>query len=130
MPTVTAMIFTENGNICSDRIYNRNGAGIGIYAAGLKGQFSEELHSLYCDYEDVDNLQVEYAPFNASHAYSGWTALEVNANPDYDDTPGWGKYYEASLRNLPASTSDTWYALRITMMEMPIIHKSYHRHLW
>lgn len=114
MPTVTAMLFTSDDKICSDRIDNTADTKIAVYAAGITDAFSEYTHNLYCHYELPGDLKIEYAPFNETHTYESWTNLSVEPKLEYYDVPGWGGYYEASLQSLPRATCDTWYAVRIT----------------
>lgn len=110
-PTVQSFRTTDTEGNVSNEFMNPADGKAGIYC-GLFTVAKTATGVRYYECETPAEVVLEYSPFGAA----SWKELDVEAEPDYDFMPGWGKYYEASLSTVDVASANEWYDLRLTVI--------------
>ncbi|MBO6255471.1 MAG: hypothetical protein J6O49_17795, partial [Bacteroidaceae bacterium] len=113
-PVLKMLQLRDVDNNVTDR-FNTPEEGIILFAGGdfqpcSKTYLNEYGYERTWNYDDCQPMTVEvsYAPYSTGE----WHALEgIEHQAEYDDIPGLGFFYSASLANVSAMSANGWYDL-------------------
>ena len=113
-PTFQMLTFKDaNGNIC-DHFESTNGAKMLVAGGDFTCVFNEENPNLsYFVCEAPVTVNAYYAP----HGTEDWVKIPVVEDPSKYFMPAYGNFYEANLENVIVNAADTWFDLRLEMID-------------
>ena len=113
-PTFQMLTFKDaNGNSC-DHFESTNGAKMLVAGGDFTCVFNEENPNLsYFVCEAPVTVNAYYAP----HGTEDWVKIPVVEDPSKYFMPAYGNFYEANLENVIVNAADTWFDLRLEMID-------------